>query len=201
MHPRPDWLYLSLGLTQPLDAREVRETRAAGRSYSAHGYELGFLTNAAAKWPPQALYLLLSLVTEDLKLKWGDRLAFGFRGTDAGELEPFTGYPEDLGFKPIGSIRAILFWPYLFPNANFATSTGKAMIWIATGITADEWDAAKGTTTAQLLLLLMRAGVGQRTDPDRPSVFADACWRDEWARIGPMGGEEAHRLLDEMIQE
>jgi hypothetical protein len=45
----------------------------------------------------------------------------------------------------------------------------------------------------------MRAGVAQRTDPDRSSVLADERWRDEWARIEALGGEEAHRLLDETV--
>src|SRR5215510_14396670 len=39
-HLRHDWLYLSLGLTQPLDREQVTREREAGKSYSSHGFEL-----------------------------------------------------------------------------------------------------------------------------------------------------------------
>lgn len=195
-HRRDHWLYLTLGLTQPLDQIQVMDERRAGKQFSSHGFELGILTDEKSDWPTKALYLFLSHITEGLELHWGDRFAFGFRQEADGSLGVFTGLPGELRIEPAGEIRAMLFWPYLFPDANFVTSTGKAMIYIATGITEDEWQLAKATTTAHVLLLLFRAGVGQRTDPERRSVMTDRRWRDEWQRIVTLGGEQAHTELD-----
>ncbi|HEY7330940.1 MAG TPA: hypothetical protein VH592_25100 [Gemmataceae bacterium] len=70
------------------------------------------------------------------------------------------------------------------------------MIFIATGITEDEWELAKSTTTAHVLLLLCRAGVGQRTNPGRQSVLNDPRWRAEWTQIARLEGEEAHAEVE-----
>jgi len=142
------------------------------------------------------LGLLLTHITEGVEVKWGDRFAFGFQQTDAEGLLPFTGRAEELGFAAFGSVRAVLFWPYLFPQATFVTSTGKAMIMIATGITGDEWEFARATTTAQLLLLLCQAGIGQRTDLTRTSVLSDPKWLVERRRIETLGGEAADAELE-----
>jgi hypothetical protein len=76
------------------------------------------------------------------------------------------------------------------------TITGKAMIYITTGITEHEWELAKSTTTAHLLVLLCRAGIGQRTDPKRCSVLSEPAWRDEWQRIVSLDGEQAHAEVE-----
>jgi hypothetical protein len=195
-HRRDHWLYLTLGLTQPLDKKQVERERRAGKQYSSYGFELGVLTADRADWPAQALYLFLSHITEGMNLKWGDRFAFGFQNESGGKIVPFTGLGQDLGITPVGDIRAVLFWPYLLPDSGFVTSTGKAMIFIATGITGDEWELAKSTTTAHVLLLLCRAGVGQRTDPGRQSVLTDPRWRAEWEQIARLEGEEAHAEVE-----
>jgi hypothetical protein len=195
-HQRTDWLYLTLGLARPLDKAQLRCEREAGKAYSSYGFELGLVTKDPYSWATQLLYLFLTHVTDGVQIKWGDRFAFGLREVGDTKLEPYTGNAEELGFSPFGELRAVLFWPFLFPEASFITSTGKAEIFIATGITQDEWKAAKDTTTAQLLLLLCRAGIWQRTDPVRQSVFNEDRWRVQWREIVAMGGEEAHRELD-----
>jgi hypothetical protein len=194
--PRDHWLYLTLGLTQPLDAVQLRRERAAGKRYSARGVELGILTDARAHWAPGALYLFLSAVTEGDMINWGDRFAFGFHQTADGGLSVFTGHPDDAGVRPVGDIRAMLFWKYLSPRGAFVTSTGNALILIGTGITADEWELCKATTTAHVLLLLCRAGIGQKTDPERRSVSADPRWADEWRRIRTLTPEQAADELE-----
>jgi hypothetical protein len=90
----------------------------------------------------------------------------------------------------------MLFWPYLLPETGFVTSTGKAMIYIATGITEDEWELAKATTTAHVLLLLCRAGIGQCTDPKRRSVLSEPRWKEEWQKIALLEAEQAHGELE-----
>jgi hypothetical protein len=198
-HLRPEWLYLTLGLTQPLDEEQVKRARAAGKKYSHYGFELGFLTRERCEWPINALYGFLSHITEGAEIEWGDRFAFGLCRREDGSFYSYTGLAEELGLTPFGSIRAVLFWPYLLPDAHFVTQTGKAMIFIATGITQDEWELAKATSTPQLLLLLCRAGVGQRTDLNRSSILIDPHWRSEWGRIDAIGPEAAHAELDSGI--
>ena len=202
-HRRPDWLYLTLGLTQPLDKKQVQRERQAGKEYSSHGFELGFLTAAKNNWPIKALYVLVTALTEGLDLKWGDRVALGLY-EDAQGVGVYSGKLSALGLdaaqvRSVGNMRAVVIWPYLFPDVNFVTSTGKGMIFIATGITEDEWALAKATTTAQVLLLLFRAGVGQRTDPHRASVLDDPRLNEEWKVIESMGGEAADNALGREI--
>jgi hypothetical protein len=195
-HRRDHWLYLTLGLTQPLDEDQVKRERAAGKQYSSYGFELGVLTDERVNWPSEALYLFLSHVTEGLQLNWGDRFAFGFHRKTEDELGVFTGRPSDLGIEPVGDIRAVLFWPYLLPDTEFVTSTGNATIYIATGITEDEWQLAKSTTTAHVLLLLCRAGIHQRTDPMRSSLLSVPRWKAEWQKIAELDGEQAYAEVD-----
>jgi hypothetical protein len=196
-HERNHWLYLTLGLTQPLNQQQMQKDRDAGRQYSSYGFELGILTDEKCDWPTQALYLFATHVTEGVQLKWGDRFGFGLRKTDAGDLAPFAGRATSLGLQPASELRAMLFWPYLLKDSSFVTSTGKAMIFVATGITEDEWALAKATTTAHLLLLLCHAGIGQRTIPERQSVLSELQWRQEWRRIESLGGEQAHAEVEQ----
>lgn len=139
--------------------------------------------------------MFLSQITEGTQLKWGDRCAFGFRRNDRDGLDVFIGLPTEPGFNPVGDIRAMLFWPYLFPDASFITSTGKSIIYVATGITDDEWKLAKATTSQHVLLLLCRAGVGQRTDAMRHSVLIDPQWKEEWQHIASLDGKQAYEEL------
>ena len=108
----------------------------------------------------------------------------------------FTGRPEDVGANPVGEIRAVLFWRYLFPDWEFLTSTGKFIILIATGITEREWQLAKQTTTAHLLLLLCRSGIAQRTLVNRKCLLDNPRWQDEWRQIEKLAPEECDRQLE-----
>jgi hypothetical protein len=195
-HKRDHWLHLSLGLTQPLSKKHFLEGKQAGKEYSSFGFEFGILTDEKADWAFETLYALMTLLTDGVDLKWGDRLAFGFHEIAPGKLSVFSGQASEAGVQPVGTIRALVFWPYLFPDAAFTTSTGRAMIYIATGITEEEWLMTKETTTPQLLLLLCKAGVGQRTQLQRPSVLSDPRWRGEWERIKGIGGEAADAELE-----
>jgi hypothetical protein len=61
---RSEWLSLSIGLSQPRDAAEVREQRARGVTQSGLGYELGVLTEARVSWSAELLYELVTYFTE-----------------------------------------------------------------------------------------------------------------------------------------
>ena len=194
-HQRDDWLYLTMGLSQPVDREQVKAERKAGKSYSSHGFELGFIVPAECAWAADGLYGFISHITDGVQIKWGDRFAFGVARLPNRELATFTGHPKDVAVVPFGQIRAVLFWRYLFPDWEFVASVGKFMILIATGITEREWQLAKETTTAHLLLLLCLASVGQRTLVDRRCLLDSPRWQDEWARIRALDAEACDREL------
>ena len=52
---RDDWLYLTMGLSQPLDRKQVKAEREAGKTYSSYGIELGFIVPDRCDWPADAL--------------------------------------------------------------------------------------------------------------------------------------------------
>jgi suppressor of fused protein SUFU len=195
-HRRDDWLYLTMGLSQPLDEKQVETERAAGKSYSSFGFEFAFVTPNECTWATQALYYFITYLTDGERIKWGDRFPFGFHRRATGELAVYTGDGESAGLTPIGEMRAVLFWPYLFPDSTLVTSTGKFMVMVATGITSREWELAKQTTTAHVLLLLCRAGIVQRTIPERQCLLASAKWRSEWSQIEKMSPDECMAEID-----
>jgi len=106
------------------------------------------------------------------------------------------GNPSAVTVTPFGAIRAVLFWPFLFPDWEFLTSTGKFMVMVATGITQREWELAKQTTTVHVLLLLCRAGIGQRTLPERECLMTSQRWQEEWARIQGMTPEQCEKEIE-----
>jgi hypothetical protein len=174
----------------------VKAEREAGKQYSSFGFELGFVVPGQHDWPADALHGFVSHITDGVEVKWGDRFAFGFTEQPGGGLGGFTGHPEQLGVVPFGRIRAVLFWRYLFPDWEFLTSTGKFMVLLATGITEREWQLAKETTTAHLLLLLCRSGIGQRTLVNRRCLLDSPRWQEEWDKISGRDPEDCDRELE-----
>ena len=63
----------------------------------------------------------------------GDRFPFHFHSRQ-GELSVRTASSATKPVTPVGKIRAVLFWPYLFSDWEFVTSTGKFMVMMGTGI-------------------------------------------------------------------
>lgn len=198
-HARQDWLYLTLGLSQPLDREQVEREREAGRSYSSYGIEFAFVVEEESSWAPSALKNFVRYQTDGEVIEWGHRFPFGFYLDESGERQAFTGPGWDGGFRPVGEIRAVLFWPFLHPDSVLQTSTGKFLILVATGITAAEWDFAKRTTTAHLLLLLIRAGIGQRTRPDRSCLLSDLRWQQVAREIEGMAPQDCDAEIDATI--
>jgi hypothetical protein len=195
---RREWLFLTMGMSQPLDGREVRDRRAQGLFHSGLGYELGVLTDAPATWPAKLLYDLITYVTEpdaEGVVGWGDRFALGIYVVDGAE-QAFVGAVD---LQPIGELRGLLVWPYL-PKPFFLTSTGKADVLIATGITQGEWDLAKSTSSPHLLLWLTRMGIGQRTSITRACLTRDPAAMAEWANIRALSNEEAFDQLKQSVK-
>ena len=72
-HRRDDWLYLTMGLSQPLDQKQLDAERKAGKLYSSYGIELGFIVPKESNWPSEALCAFVSHITDGVDIKWGDR--------------------------------------------------------------------------------------------------------------------------------
>lgn len=193
---RDDWLYLSVGLSQPLDQRQADDARVAGESASAYGIEFALLTPTEVNWATSALYYFMTYQLEGENIKQGDRFPLIFHRRPGGELKIATGDWRSAGLVPEGSMRGALFWRYLFPASTLATSTGKFTILVATAITEREWGLARSSSSAHVQLLLCRAGVGQRTLPDRACLLDDPKWNAEWERIAPLSKEECQRELE-----
>lgn len=192
---RDHWLYVTQGLSQPGDPEEVKAARAAGNDYSGYGVEFAVLTEQKCRWSLDVLYYFLSYQTDGEEIAWGHRFPFGFFQAEDGNWKPYTGSLEKLGQPPVGELRAMLFWPYFSLSTPLLTSTGKFDILVATGITQDEWDAAKATSTAHIVLLLCRAEIGQKTLPQRTSVLRDPRWEHLWQGISKQSEDE---VLDQL---
>jgi hypothetical protein len=186
---RVEWLYLSVGLSQPLSASQARERRQEGENHSGFGYEFGVLTDGDAAWAPELLCELVAYFTEPgaRLVGWGDRIAFGLYVID-GARHVLVGGVDDR--EQSGELRALLVWPYR-RRRHFLTSTGKTDLLIATGITEGEWSLAKATTSQHLLLLLQRGGVGQTTDLTRACVTSNAWAMSAWSDIQKLTAREA----------
>ena len=75
-HRRDDWLYLTMGLSQPHDKKQVERERAASKSYSAFGMEFAFIVPQQADWPAEALYYFMTYMTDGEYIKWGESQTF-----------------------------------------------------------------------------------------------------------------------------
>ena len=99
---REDWLYLTMGLSQPLDEAQVERKRAAGKKCSSYGIELGFVVADQSDWASTALYGFMTHILHEVQINWGDRFALGFSKTEGDKLGVFTGHPGDLDITPFG---------------------------------------------------------------------------------------------------
>jgi hypothetical protein len=93
-------------------------------------------------------------------------------------------------------MRALLFWKYGLQPKPLWTSTGYFDILIGTTISQNEWQLAKETSSAHVVLLLTRAGIGQVSALRRQTVTADPRWSEEWEEICRLPEEEVLRFLD-----
>jgi len=189
---RPHWLYLSHGLTQPLEP----EPPVQGR-WSGYGCEFGILTNAESFWTIDALYQLIAYVkSKEASIGIGHRVPIAFFDKHSeGVVRPELGMVQEDGLTPLGMMRALLFWPYMDQPKPFWTTTGYFDILVGVTITHEEWEMAKETSSTHVLYLLTRAGVGQVSDLGRTTITDDSRWSNEWESIRRLSQEEVQRLL------
>jgi hypothetical protein len=190
--PRNHWLYLTMGLSQPVSAAEVQKRRAQKDGRSGRGYELAIATRDESPWVAEALYELITYFTAPGARApgIGHRVMFGIYEV-AGKQHPFVGGVDQ---PPVGDLRALLLWPYRV-KSFLLTTTGKADVLCATGITGDEWELAKSTSSPHLVLLLDAGHVGQITDLDRMSATRDPDAKKAWDDLRGLTAQEAEARL------
>ena len=194
--PRADWLYATVGLSQPRGPEdEPWDDPARGPNLSGTGVEFALRVAEPCDWAPDLLRVLMGYHVGQTRLYPGHRIAGGFRALDTGVTSWFLGSPEPGLIEPADATRAWFLWPTLGAPRWFTTSTGNFELLGIVNITADEWAYARRTSGAHLQLLLCRAGVGQRCEVGRPSVLDDPATAADAARLAAVDEAEAMRLL------
>ena len=183
--PRASWVYVSHGLTQPLEPCDEVDR-------SGDGWEFAVETASAGDWAPLALQLFVEEVIAGAEFDVGHRVA-GFFARHAGALIPFLGTPDMHQADPVGPLRWWLLFPHLRPWTELTCETGRFALLGAVGLCDDEFALLEDVNRCgyHLQLLLCERGVGQRTDPLRPSVLSEPEGRSAWERIRRLSAPEA----------
>lgn len=180
---RDFWLFATVGLSQP-NEEPTGKIDPENPAVSRLGFEVGIAVAELSPWPFIALCHLAKLLLDPpAPVKIGTRIPFLF-------AKPKGSGPEEelipcLGQLPanhavVGEIASAILWPALDRDGPFVTSTGRFDLLVATTITMPEWDLAKDTSSAHMLLLLRDAGVGQTSDSERKTITLNAVWKKAW---------------------
>ena len=183
---RDSWLYMTLGLTQPL--------RSSDRAFP---WEFSIRTTENVIWPVDLLYQLLSQwLWEKGDMGFGCHLPLKFFIGHDGNLWASVSDSVELR-EVVGTIRGLHLWTDA-SRIRFRTSSDEFGLLTAVGVTEDEDRLASATTPAHLMLMLRRMGVSQICDPYRHSVLSMPGAADEWRRIERMSHDEAFDELQGM---
>ena len=189
---RSNWMYVTHGLSQPLSQADP----SRGERVSSYGYEFGMIFDQPVDWVAGLLRWMM-IYTQQTPLNAGDRVPFQFDSLERGSVRWRIGSdPADP--KPADDTRAIMFWRYLSPFSIFITSTGTCVIRIATTITGAEWELAKKTSTAHVVLLLQWAGFGQRSVAGRSCVTSLQGWQSAWDELKSLSQATAEERLQKL---
>jgi hypothetical protein len=191
---RSNWVYVTVGLSQPGDPEEKPRDNDRGTGLSAHGVEFGMIVADPADWIGSFFSELLGYAAAVSPLFVGHRYPFGLHRSRDG-TGWFVGRPEELGIEALGDIRALLFWPYLDGPRWFTTETGHFELLCATAITGDEWEYARKTSSPHLLVLLFEAGIGQLSSFNRSSVLAAAQFRQRAEELARQSRDQVESML------
>jgi hypothetical protein len=183
-------LYMTLGLTQPIELGEP-----------AYKWEFAVRAKEYAQWPVDLLYQFLTQWLWEggvgkSKMGFGSHFPFMFFNDRAGNLwagiSDSTSVPE---LKPIGSIRGLYLWRD-WSHTTFETSSGKFSLLTVIAVTGDEDRLADETTPTHLLLLLREMGVNHVCDPMRQSVLLVPEASKRWKRIKSLSHDDAYGELE-----
>jgi hypothetical protein len=183
---RASWLFVTAGVSTP----------PPGRTGRWLGTEFAVETPGFADWAPGLLFQLAGYanIFRERDLGAGDRfpVCFGQPGRGA---EPFLFELLPAGVDRVTATAAVVLWPLAaLPERTLAGGDRLALLQ-ATTITAGELALAEATSTAHLLLLLARLGLGRASDPLRPCATTHARFAAEWERAARLSYSELAPLL------
>ncbi len=180
---RTNWLYMTLGLTQPVE-----------KSNQAGGWEFCVRTKDSVTWVYQLLYDLLTFyLSEGGKVARGLCLPLAFFLNSSGDI--CVGLTDDTtGLNVVGEVRGLYLWDD-YERLEFIVSSGKFGLLTAIGVTAEEDRLAQDTTPPHLLLLLAEMGIDQVLDPFRESVVQRPDFNAKWNIIRELSHDEVVRQL------
>lgn len=193
---RNHWAFLTIGLSQP---DEEPPADRPGDAPSAAGRELVIILDEPALWAAELLRTLMVFTTTRQPIEVGVRMRFGFYTMEDGALSWFIGTPEGNSVQPADGTAGLIFWPWLFPANTFTTSTGRFQLLAATTITENEWELARQTSTAHLMLLLCELGLAQRCIPARACSTDHPGFGTEWPGIAELPVEDVYLRLDQGV--
>jgi hypothetical protein len=181
-----NFLYMTLGLTQPLNATDA-----------IYPWEFAVRTREHAEWPVDLLYQLLSQwLWEKGDMGFGYHLPLMFYiGNDGRIWASISERVQDC--RAVGTLRGLYLWTDS-ARMRFKVSAGDFGILTVVGVTEDEGKLANETTPAHLMLFLRRMGVTQTCDPYRRSVLHTPGASSQWNRIAGMAHDDAFDELQRM---
>lgn len=184
---RPDWMTMSLGLSQPL----TREEKAGRWEYCVRSAR-------NEPWVRQIIYDLLTFhLQEDGQVTRGMYLPIVFFKDRVDELCAGLS-PEREGLNVVGEMCGIYLWDDS-EGIEFRVSTGTFHLMTAIGVTHDEDLLAQATTPPHLLLLLAEMGVSQRMDPLRQCVLKSPGAMTKWRMIQGMHHDDVVSRLGQRL--
>ena len=178
--PDTGYLYMSLGLSQPLSDGNT-----------GYPWEFAVRAHEHTEWPIDLLYQLLSQwlwEKGDIWFGYSIPLTF-FIGAD-GKMWPSIADPTE---SAVGEIRRLYLWkePHLFQ-----VSSGAFGLLTVVAVTEDEEQLACDTTPAHLMLLLRKMNVGRICEPRRTSVLNVPGATEAWATIKRMTHDAALHAIE-----
>lgn len=166
--PHEQWVYVSVGLTQPVDPDHLHALRES-ESPTSYDAEFAILTRRPCDWAPPLLQQVMWYVRARRPLGVGDRLPMRFEQASNGvAIEALLGDTSEPGCRPRGPMRALLVWPLLAGRRRPRTSIGAFEVRLLTTITQPEWDLARRLGPEELVRRLDAAGVARCAEVDRP---------------------------------
>jgi hypothetical protein len=186
---RATWLFVTAGASNPPPGADGRWL----------GTEFAVETPEFADWAPGLLFQLAGYgnIFRERDLGAGDRfpVCFGQPGRPrAPEAEPFLFELLPSGVGRVTGTAAVVLWPLAQLPERTLGGGDRLVVLQATTITAGELALAEATSTAHLLHLLGRLGLGRASDPLRPCATKHARFAAEWERTARLPFAEVSAL-------
>jgi len=181
---RDDWLYMTLGLTQPVQW-----------GCESSPWEFCVRTRETAPWAHQLLYDLTTYyLSQQGEVERGLYLPLVFFSDRSNRL--CVGLTDDTsGLSVVGKMSGLYLWDDQ-RHLRFDVSSGAFGLLGALGVRPEEDELAQETTPPHLILLFTELGIDHSLDPHRESVTQIAGFQDRWETIRELSHEDVISRLE-----